>query len=1263
MARLFVFLGGLLVLVLTAALVVPYFVDWAGYRSSFEREASALLGRPVTVAGSASARLLPFPSVTFSDVRVGDPKSEPVMTIDKFSMDAELAPFMRGEILIFDMHVEKPRATVRIDKDGAFDWAIRPRTPFHSAQVRLEDMRITDGSVVIRDASTGTTRTITSLDATLAANDLSGPWSFDGTLFFNGKKMAVTASTGAVKPDSTMNLRTRVTPDGVPASFETDGQVTLRDSGLKYAGSIAIRSADEVAAVAGSRSAPQKEKPLLSSLRVTGRFEADHGKVTIPEFRMEQGPVDDPYVVNGNALFDYGNNPHFEVKADGQQVTFAEQAEPTKGATPTPTTAAERMAVFRRLMDQLPIPTVPGTIDLKLPAIVAGDTTIRSVTIDAAPSGNGWTINQLRAELPGRTQFEAKGTLTVGGDFGFDGRLLVASRQPSGLAAWLTNSVDEAIRRLPGAGFSGDVSLRDDLQKIDNLEVALGGASLKGSLLRSGKGESLPLTQLVLEGGALDADALEAFAAIFGNNGSPSADGSPQLRGQDLDVHLKAGPVTHGGLVAETLDTSFRLRDGVFDIDRLTIGNIAGATITATGKLEPFKAEPSGSIDSTVLSDNLAPFIKAVAQKFPDFPFIRSLSQHAANYPGLFEETQLNVLANSLQGKGGANEFSLSAAGKTGGMDVTLSGTTSKNTEGVRTLELTMDARSEQAEALMALIGLPALPLGLAGGLEADLALKGNEKDGLQTQLSLKSSDGQALVDGVFRDVGDFLSGEGRASIKAADLEPYIATAGYTLPGFGDGMPVDLASSFQLAKGKLVLPDLAGQVSGTKIGGRLGLEIANQTPDIQGDVSIAHLDLAALADFMLGTGALQGEVREPWPVTTFSGAPLFPLNFKLKLNANEADAGFLGMIGKFQTSAALKDGSLRFDDANGDILGGHFTGMFELRNTSGTGLATGQFTLDGTALDTLYKPDEDIIPLVPLRGKTRISASVNATGTSIAEMMQSVAGSGVVSVVDLAINALNPAALKPILADTDAADGPVTSATIDASIARYLNTGEFKAGAAEFAFTIAGGMARTSTFQLASEGATLAADLRVNFPDLTVASQGRFAFDPGKSTVAGADPIVEFSLYGPWAAPKVTLNQQPLEQFLTQRALEREQQRVEAMQAVLVEKQRLRREAQLYQARADERQRLAEEARLKAEQEAREAAERAAAEKRAAEERAAAEKRAAEEAAAQKALEQGLTPPTGQQGQGGAPTAPSPGSGTINKQSVDEFLKTFEPKF
>ena len=43
-------------LALTAALVGPYFIDWSSYRADFEREASAILGRKVTVAGRGDAR-------------------------------------------------------------------------------------------------------------------------------------------------------------------------------------------------------------------------------------------------------------------------------------------------------------------------------------------------------------------------------------------------------------------------------------------------------------------------------------------------------------------------------------------------------------------------------------------------------------------------------------------------------------------------------------------------------------------------------------------------------------------------------------------------------------------------------------------------------------------------------------------------------------------------------------------------------------------------------------------------------------------------------------------------------------------------------------------------------------------------------------------------------------------------------------------------------------------------------------------------------
>jgi multidrug efflux pump subunit AcrA (membrane-fusion protein) len=105
-------------------------------------------------------------------------------------------------------------------------------------------------------------------------------------------------------------------------------------------------------------------------------------------------------------------------------------------------------------------------------------------------------------------------------------------------------------------------------------------------------------------------------------------------------------------------------------------------------------------------------------------------------------------------------------------------------------------------------------------------------------------------------------------------------------------------------------------------------------------------------------------------------------------------------------------------------------------------------------------------------------------------------------------------------------------------------------------------------------------------------------FNAGNEALAGADPSVRLVYSGPLAAPNVETDVAGITGFLSLRAFERERRRVEALQASVLEKQRLRREAALYsfkaserqvakdKAEAEERARLAEEARLKAAAEA-----------------------------------------------------------------------------
>ena len=168
------------------------------------------------------------------------------------------------------------------------------------------------------------------------------------------------------------------------------------------------------------------------------------------------------------------------------------------------------------------------------------------------------------------------------------------------------------------------------------------------------------------------------------------------------------------------------------------------------------------------------------------------------------------------------------------------------------------------------------------------------------------------------------------------------------------------------------------------------------------------------------------------------------------------------------------------------------------------------------------------------------------------------------------------------------------------------------------AFSVAGGVLRAPPLTLRNEAATVEADVGADLNSGEVSVDGTVSYRPGVEALVGSEPALRFSIEGPLNAAERVFDSEPLAQFLTQRALEAEQARVEAMQASLLEKQRLRREVRYYAAlqrehdAALDRLRRQEEARQKAEQEARldEQAERQRAEARRREAEAAAQREA-----------------------------------------------------
>ena len=559
-----------------------------------------------------------------------------------------------------------------------------------------------------------------------------------GSMRVDGLRTAVTVNTGRADSNGGMRLRIQAEPEVQKVSIESDGDLRFDGAAAKYAGDFRLAARREQAEGA---SPPPAEGP---GFRVKGKFALDNERLAFDEFLFETGPLDNPYSAEGKGFVDFGQEPRFALSLDGAQVRFDEAIGAGRyGQRPDIGRAAR--GACRKRCSTCQSPSIPGTVEVNLPAVVAGDTTVRDVRLSAEPA-----TRRLDGEVARRDA--ARTHHARGRRHAADRRrsrlfrLAAACDRPAlglrrlGVAGCRRRDQAAARRRFPRQGRpdAGAAGLRD-------LELGLGNATFRGEAERRQPRDAKPATVLKLAGGALDVDGLAAFASLF-----VSDVGVNRFADGDLDLEVKAGPVSAAGLTAQSVDTAFRLREGLLEIDRLSIGDLAGATVSATGTIKDFPANPAGNIDASLVAVDLAPLIAAAAERYKDNVLVRGLQARAAAYRGLFEDARLDVVATAAANGDGTTGVAVSANGKAGGtiLSATLSGNGRPEQAADADMSLALTGRNDDATELLALYGLPVLPLGLTGPGETGLSVKGKLSE---RSRHVVQPDGRRFLGGVHR--------------------------------------------------------------------------------------------------------------------------------------------------------------------------------------------------------------------------------------------------------------------------------------------------------------------------------------------------------------------------------------------------------------------------------------------------------------------------------------------------------------------------------
>ena len=1183
--RLFAIIGGILVAVLMAALVAPSFIDWGEYRERFENEISARTGLPVSVGGDVSVRLLPHPSLRFEDVIVGE-ADNPLLTVAQLRLDAELAPFLSGEFHVFDMVVTEPVLRIEFDDKGSPVFA-RSGTDQDGAlsfirQLQLDRAVVTGGEIIIGETGrAGSLVRLSAIDGALSMDSLSGPGRFDGALTIDGVQARVEMTTGILRPEGfSLNMRALWPERGLVVQTQGRLEEAASDAPWHYDGVFQLRPDDVHGAV----------------FFVEGVFNAADNAISVDQYRASIGGGDVPYTIEGGfELSDVFGATRYDLTARGVQVNLdSAVADSGDGRI------EDLFALARSVLHRLDLPAVPGTVRVDLPAIVSGETVLRDISVLArpdlsAPSGSpAWRIERVEAELPGRTRLEASGTVTASASqtATFSGRVVLASRQPSGLAAWmgLPNTAD--IRALAAAGLEGDVAIEGNRISLNDAVFILGNERLNGRGSLTLAQPMKPSMQLALEA---DGSVKTLADLLIGLSATGTLDGSPV----DLDLSLTATDATYASLKADKLDAAFRLRQGTLTVDRFLLSGLFGADLSAVATLRSETVSGRHDVDISLVSPDARPFLLGVGETmlstFPDFVG-RRLSLVSEVLAGI-EASDANAWADTeltLRATGRSmSDFDIRASGVLGGSDIIAD----FGHADLGTSMLSLQVANPVSDVLLDQLGLSALSASPEQVGPGELTLL------MQTSAAPEATgaiDLRARFDDMMLQSTGTLRSQDRLADTAYSFDGSIVVEGQSMEGllarFGI---VDVGSqarseySLTMAMtvdedGAAAFNDVSGTVGGADVLAALTLDQLPSPTSVSGSIQTSSFFMGPLVDVFVETAddTAQGmRFGTPKP-----GVPT--LEIVLDSDRLTGVPG-IGALDDVQMAILVDGGRAVLRDVQ--------AGFGETR------LALSQVSLQNAAGEVSVSA-QGVVESLPLAevadvgslasGLADLSFTVAGSGRTGQALMGDLAGSGTINLSEIGVRGVYPEGFDDFIAAADSIGFGISETAIIELVDSHLLVGETRFGSLSAPVVITDGALRIPNvvMQGVNNTVTVTGDFGVSLVGEPSEVSATIRFDPGTFAIEGLVPQIGIDRRD----GRLSTEMSAISAFVVQRSIEREQQRIAALQQRIAQRQILRRlagqiraERSAILAEEDEQRRLEEERRQAEERRRQEAAKQA----------------------------------------------------------------------
>ena len=1216
MGKALTWIGGIVLAVLSALLIIPHLVDWNRYRGTFEEEASRALGREVRVGGGVNLRLLPSPYVRFERIRISDTAGtlgEPFFRAEGFTMGLAITPLLRGAIEATEIELQQPILTLAIDSEGRGNWrdvALAPAATFLPAEVRLKAVKIIGGQIGVK-GNDGTLLQLNQIDGELSAEALAGPYKFRGSVAKDGVARDVRLATAEPDPDGAVRFKATVHAPLSEATYTLDGR--LLDLGAKPRIDGELTARIPLPATAPTTEAPRKPADR-DNLEIRSKLEGDAFGVVLPDIALvfEQGAQ--PQLVSGDARIGWRDGLRLKLSLASKWLDLDRIAASRPEAGPV---EAGR-TLLPTLVGLLP---ESGQVDAQLTVdqITLGGEVASAVRLHLERFRGPMLVRELHAGLPGGAKLDLTGTLTSkGGEHSFDGDLALRGTSHARFLGWAAKGQTLIDSRSDGSfSIGGRLSLTPTGFELTGLAAEWNGAPpLTGAIGYSTggrrrldlrlEGQQIDLTSLLP--GGLDPERARALlwpsppatpAAAAKPAPKPGLLGVIAPGTTDSHIVVRAAELGDGERVYRDVDATFSIEGGRLQISQARLTTADGLKLDLEGYITGITdPAPKGVVRATLVADTADAAGSLLAAL--DMP---------AGAPGKTRDALLARLAPARL----AGSLRLGARQPTS-TDLAFDGVV-RGARAVARFDLDTGparwrdghvearVRIDSADAALALAELitgdPASASGTAAagagagtvasralrGGSLSLELTGQPRNGILGLASLTAEGLTLGFDGrIAEPVGAARELDGIVRVDAARFEPVLSLLG--LSGIGGLRDATLKGAVEVSSkaDALRIKSRGLAVGGSEVAGILTLS-RPEGGAVSADASL-FVAKASLADLLAPVLAQRGpaphDAASPiWPDRPFDAAAFDALQGRIKLAMGTLSLAPGLDLADASLEAELTPGQIKLTNLDGRALGGELKARLVLEKAPMAGAAlAGALRIDDARLESLAGKST-------ATGAASLLAQFSGRALTPLALVQALQGKGELTLGSTQLLRHSPSTVPRAIDAVLDGKADAGGEALRKLLSEGLTAGTVRVPATKLALQIADGAVKVQKLDFATDDARGSLETTVELTSLKFDAEWRLQpKGPPKRVLAsqsankGALPGISLVYVGPLGGlPTIEprMNTEALERVLVVLRMERDVEELERLRRE--DEERVRREIERQKALEEERKKALEESR------------------------------------------------------------------------------------